>query len=181
MAEYIFVIYSCQKNLEIANKMHTLYFSNTQLLNSLKMKVLIAYGDTTIGHQFLVKDDKYLVLHCEDDYENLCSKSIRLFKAINYLYPNADGCFKCDDDVIINMKSLIDFIRFLKTKTIHYAGTSVVINEKNDNNTLMIAKNIKENNKPFGGIQLVVFGDFLQLPPVSTDKNERRFCFETSK
>lgn len=43
----------------------------------------------------------------------------------------------------------------------------------------MIAKNIKENNKPFGGIQLVVFGDFLQLPPVSTDKNERRFCFES--
>ena len=143
MAEYIFIIYSCQKNLEIANKMHTLYFSNTQILNSLKMKVLIAYGDTTISRPFLVKDNKYLVIHCEDNYENLCSKSIRLFIAINYLYPNAHGCFKCDDDVIINMKSLIDFIRFLKSKTIQYAGTSVVINEKNDNNTLMIAKNIK--------------------------------------
>jgi hypothetical protein len=78
MSEYIFVIYSCQKNLEIANKMYSMYFSNTQLLNSLKMKVLIAYGDTTISHQFLVKDDKYLVLHCEDDYENLVFKRHQL-------------------------------------------------------------------------------------------------------
>ena len=143
MAEYIFIIYTCQKNLEIANKMHTLYFSNRQLLNSLKIKVLIAYGDTTIGRKFLVKDDKYLVLHCEDDYTNLCSKSIRLFKAINYLYPNAEGCFKCDDDIIINMNSLIKFIYFLKTKTVHYTGTPVPVKEKKDNNSLMISKNIK--------------------------------------
>jgi hypothetical protein len=107
------------------------------------MKVLIAYGDTTIGHQFLVKDDKYLVLHCEDDYENLCSKSIRLFKAINYLYPNANGCFKCDDDIIINMNSLIKFIHFCNTSTVDYTGTSVSVKEKKGNNLQMILKNIK--------------------------------------
>jgi hypothetical protein len=56
MAEFIFVIYSCQKNLEIANKMYRMYFSNTELLNSLNVKVLIMYGDTTISNQFLVKD-----------------------------------------------------------------------------------------------------------------------------
>ncbi len=50
--DYIFVIYCCQKNLEIANKMYSIYFSNTQLFNSLKMKVLIAYGDTTIRDNF---------------------------------------------------------------------------------------------------------------------------------
>jgi hypothetical protein len=133
MAEYIFAIYSCQKNLEIANKMHNLYFSNTQLLNSLKIKVLIVYGDTTIGHQFLVKDDKYLVLHCEDDYENLCSKSLRLFKAINFLYPNAVGCFKCDDDIIINMNSLIQFIHYFKTNAVEYSGTALMVKAKKNN------------------------------------------------
>jgi hypothetical protein len=133
MSEYIFAIYSCQKNLEIANKMYNLYFSNTQLLNSLKMKVLIVYGDTTIDHQFLVKDDKYLVLHCEDDYENLCSKSLRLFKAINFLYPNALGCFKCDDDIIINMNSLIQFIHYFKTNAVDYSGTALMVKEKKNN------------------------------------------------
>jgi len=134
MSEYIFVIYSCQKNLEIANKMHSIYFSNTQLLNYFKMKVLIMYGDVTIGHKFLIKDDKYLVLKCEDDYENLCSKSLHLFKAIHCLYPNALGCFKCDDDVIINMNSLIYFLNYFKTNNdIDYTGTRLIVKEKKNN------------------------------------------------
>ena len=34
-------------------------------------------------------------------------------------------------------------------------------------------------NKPFGGIQLVLCGDFLQLPPVSPrDGPVAKFCFE---
>lgn len=38
----------------------------------------------------------------------------------------------------------------------------------------IIARNVRRNNKPFGGIQLILSGDFLQLPCVGTDK----FCFE---
>jgi len=37
-----------------------------------------------------------------------------------------------------------------------------------------IAKIKKSNEKPFGGIQIVVVGDFLQLPAIKSD-----FCFET--
>ena len=37
-----------------------------------------------------------------------------------------------------------------------------------------IAKMIRKNDKPFGGIQLVLTGDFCQLPCVDSDK----FCFE---
>lgn len=36
----------------------------------------------------------------------------------------------------------------------------------------------KQPNVPFGGIQLVLCGDFLQLPPVSKDPSSLRFCFE---
>ncbi|MDR3289904.1 MAG: AAA family ATPase [Rickettsiales bacterium] len=34
---------------------------------------------------------------------------------------------------------------------------------------------IRRNDAPFGGIQLILFGDFLQLPPV----NDENFCFES--
>jgi ATP-dependent DNA helicase PIF1 len=37
------------------------------------------------------------------------------------------------------------------------------------------AKRIRKSTKPFGGIQLVMVGDFLQLPPVSS----KQFCFES--
>ena len=39
-----------------------------------------------------------------------------------------------------------------------------------------LAKMIRGNSKPFGGIQLVLSGDFLQLPCIGTDK----FCFEAT-
>lgn len=48
-----------------------------------------------------------------------------------------------------------------------------------------IARVIRRNNQPFGGIQLIVSGDFLQLPPVNRRafdalvKPQLRFCFES--
>ena len=37
-----------------------------------------------------------------------------------------------------------------------------------------MARTIRRNDKPFGGVQLILSGDFLQLPCIGTDK----FCFE---
>jgi len=39
-------------------------------------------------------------------------------------------------------------------------------------------QNVRENNEPFGGLQLILFGDFLQLPPV-VRRGEVEFCFES--
>jgi len=44
-----------------------------------------------------------------------------------------------------------------------------------------IAQRVRRNNLPFGGIQLVLSGDFYQLPPVFKNKNEASgFCFESN-
>ena len=43
-----------------------------------------------------------------------------------------------------------------------------------------IARNVRGNSKPFGGIQLVICGDFHQLPPVARHAQARKFCFEAS-
>jgi ATP-dependent DNA helicase PIF1 len=40
-----------------------------------------------------------------------------------------------------------------------------------------IAKTVRENTLPFGGMQLIVTGDFFQLPPVNPNKVSK-FAFE---
>ncbi|XP_053610847.1 ATP-dependent DNA helicase PIF1 [Plodia interpunctella] len=43
-----------------------------------------------------------------------------------------------------------------------------------------VARHVRRNEKPFGGIQLILCGDFLQLPPVvEKGKSGKRFCFQT--
>ncbi|XP_063041757.1 ATP-dependent DNA helicase PIF1 [Engraulis encrasicolus] len=41
-----------------------------------------------------------------------------------------------------------------------------------------IARSIRRSTQPFGGIQLIVCGDFLQLPPVCKGKEKPTFCFQ---
>ncbi|CAI4063567.1 DNA helicase SKDI_08G0740 [Saccharomyces kudriavzevii IFO 1802] len=45
-----------------------------------------------------------------------------------------------------------------------------------------IARRIRKNDDPFGGIQLVLTGDFFQLPPVAKkdENNVVKFCFESN-
>lgn len=46
-----------------------------------------------------------------------------------------------------------------------------------------IGQKVRKNVAPFGGIQVLFFGDFYQLPPVATendDESDGMFCFESS-
>jgi ATP-dependent DNA helicase PIF1 len=43
----------------------------------------------------------------------------------------------------------------------------------------IVCQFIRNNDKPFGGIQLVFVGDFMQLPPVFKHFEEERFAFES--
>ena len=45
-----------------------------------------------------------------------------------------------------------------------------------------VGKKIRQNFRPFGGIQVIFSGDFYQLPPVGSreDPDTMRFCFESS-
>ncbi|GMS84552.1 hypothetical protein PENTCL1PPCAC_6727, partial [Pristionchus entomophagus] len=42
-----------------------------------------------------------------------------------------------------------------------------------------VARRIRRCNDPFGGIQLIITGDFLQLPPVKTKNEVKPFAFES--
>ncbi|XP_073214155.1 ATP-dependent DNA helicase PIF1 isoform X3 [Lepidochelys kempii] len=41
-----------------------------------------------------------------------------------------------------------------------------------------VARAVRKRDDPFGGIQLIICGDFLQLPPVSKGNEETKFCFQ---
>ncbi|KAM5291690.1 ATP-dependent DNA helicase PIF1 [Ctenodactylus gundi] len=41
-----------------------------------------------------------------------------------------------------------------------------------------VARVVRQQDKPFGGIQLIICGDFLQLPPVTRGSQPPRFCFQ---
>ena len=46
-----------------------------------------------------------------------------------------------------------------------------------------IARKTRRNDKPFGNIQIILLGDFLQLPPIHDihDPETAKFCFESDK
>ena len=46
----------------------------------------------------------------------------------------------------------------------------------------LVGKEVRKSNRPFGGIQVIFSGDFYQLPPVATNKDnleDSQFCFES--
>jgi hypothetical protein len=118
---YTFIVYSCKKNLQ---KSEALYKS---LENKLaQTKVYIMYGDENIDADYKITDEKYLVLKVNDTYDFLMDKTLALLKTINLLFPESKGMFKCDDDVVVNIKHINTFIQLLSISPIDYAGHCVV-------------------------------------------------------
>lgn len=72
--------------------------------------------------------------------------------------------------------------RWLSTKVLIIDEISMIDSQFFDKLNY-IAKFILGNNKPFGGIQLVITGDFFQLPPVIKGNNaqqqQNKFCFQS--
>ncbi|KAJ5745876.1 ATP-dependent DNA helicase PIF1 [Penicillium odoratum] len=66
--------------------------------------------------------------------------------------------------------------RWLRTKVLIVDEVSMVDGDLFDK-LEEIARRIRNNGRPFGGIQLVVTGDFFQLPPVPERNREAKFSF----
>jgi ATP-dependent DNA helicase PIF1 len=69
--------------------------------------------------------------------------------------------------------------RWQNTETLIIDEISMLDGESLDN-LEFIARVIRNNNLPFGGLQLILVGDFFQLPPVSKGKKQPKFAFEVS-
>lgn len=43
----------------------------------------------------------------------------------------------------------------------------------------VVLRAVRQSEKPMGGLQILFFGDFLQLPPISNVANDLEFCFNS--
>lgn len=70
--------------------------------------------------------------------------------------------------------------RWLKTKTLIIDEVSMVDGDLFDKLS-QIARTLRNNGRAFGGIQLIITGDFFQLPPVPDGgKREAKFAFDAA-
>lgn len=69
--------------------------------------------------------------------------------------------------------------RILKTKTLAIDEISMISGEVFDLLNCVFQE-IRQNKAPFGGMQILLFGDFLQLPPVFRNQDQGQFCFESA-
>ena len=69
--------------------------------------------------------------------------------------------------------------RWLKTKILIIDEVSMVDGELFDKLS-QIGRIIRNNGRPWGGIQLIITGDFFQLPPVPDGGKESKFAFDAA-
>jgi hypothetical protein len=144
--DYLFVIYTCKKNLEKANDMYSRYapLMATKVFN---IKTIIVYGDDSMKKKYEYKEDKYLIINVDDGYNFLYLKTLKLFKIVLNLFPTVKGCIKCDDDIILHLECIYLFIENLKKFNIYYSGFSLITYQNNDNTQHLINKNMQVDKK----------------------------------
>ena len=81
----------------------------------------------------------------------------------------------CVDD-ILKRRTLVNKIRKCNLLAIDEIS---MLNGYSFNYIDQVLRMVRKENIPFGGIQVLLFGDFFQLPPVELNNNEKDFCFET--
>ena len=143
---------------------------------------LFISGSAGTGKSFLIKS-------FSEDYDNPQELVITSTTGISAL--NVNGItihswsgIKCDTDLskpelyVNNIKNSHKLLNnYLYTKTLIIDEVSMLSNELFEFID-SIAKNVRQSSESFGGIQIVLIGDFYQLPPIN-NTGSLKFCFES--
>ena len=107
----LFAIYSCKNTI---NRAKFLYNLLNEFLDPDKVHLVIIYGSKNdLNSNYQIVDNKYILLNCGDNYEDLVYKTQFLLKTF-YDLKIYSGLIKCDDDVIPNPNAIRDLIKHLE-------------------------------------------------------------------
>lgn len=101
-------------------------------LQKVKLPYIILYGDPTIEYDYQYnKDENILIVKCPDTYEYLTLKLACAYKAILNMpeTSNITGLFKIDDDIVVNLEELYNYINKSIFSKYDYIGHAFRINE----------------------------------------------------
>jgi len=116
MANIIIFIMSCKKNKSKVESLKSLW------LNACGFKYVIVMADPNLKSPF--QHDIYtneLIVKCPDNYDSLSLKVLLGIKAIDNIF-KPKGIFKIDDDVLIRIQQLRNFVKIALRESIDYAG-----------------------------------------------------------
>jgi len=118
----IIMLICCNKNI---NKLQKIKY---KWLEKININYVIIFGNNKLpkGSFKYDKNNRYLYLGCEDNYDELVYKVYYGIKAIKELF-NPDKLFKIDDDVIINIPNFYKYI-IENTKT-EYEGKTIIMHK----------------------------------------------------
>jgi ATP-dependent DNA helicase PIF1 len=154
--------------------------------NYLKGSNIFITGPGGCGKTFLIK---YIVKHARQNNKKV-SVCAMTGCAAYLLNCGATTLHKWTQLGLAN-RSFNDNIRFiynnLNRRTSWAATKLLIIDEVSMMSKYMfdlidaIGKKVHNNNKPFGGIQIILSGDFYQLPPIQShiDISTKDFCFQS--
>lgn len=92
------------------------------------------------------------------------------------------GVWKCDENMLID-RIMTNRYKRKDWKTLDLLIIDEVSMMSKEMFEILdtLGKKIRRNSKPFGGIQIIMSGDFCQLPPIGNKENpdSKAFCFES--
>ena len=108
----IFLIFTCKQNLD--SRISLMRKSWIKELDNLGYKYFIVYGNHKMNKKYEINGNEFIV-KAKDDYKHFPRKVIRTFFFIKNEFNNQiDGVFKFDDDIIVNMVRLENYLEEIK-------------------------------------------------------------------
>lgn len=118
---FYLIIYSCYKNIHIAER---LYENTVQKIPN-HCVLFICYGKELLDSDYLIQGHHF-VLNSSDLYDDLDCKTICLIKSLLQYDPLAEGLLKIDDDIVLNYFKLYEFLQSEQLKQNDYLGKQCV-------------------------------------------------------
>ena len=139
-------------------------------------------GPAGSGKTYLLKIFiEWFIKYCENDNEKIYITSTTGLSALlidGMTINRYSGIGTGDKSVEDYFKKIMKMThikkRWLSTKVLIIDEISMM-NPDTFDKLEILAQKIRKNSSPFGGIQLILSGDFLQLPPI----NCQNFCFDS--